>query len=341
MQAVVLAGGEGTRLRPLTNTVPKTVLPLAGRPFTAYTIDWLARHGVDDVVISCGFLAEGMRDALSDVGGPHLRYADEPEPRGTAGAVKFSQDMLGERFLVMNGDVLSDLDLSDLLEQHERTGARATIALYPVADPTAYGLVRRGEDGEITDFLEKPDPGEIDTDEINAGAYVLERSVLDEIPADREVSIEREVFPELVGNGLFGRRLEGYWLDIGTPERFLQATSDILERRVVTVTGERLDEQGLLVEPEAELAPDAILEGPAVVGRGARLEAGARVHGPAAVGPESVVGPGAELSAPVLFERCRIGAGAFVGRAILAAGVEVSAGGEVGDGEVVAEGARV
>ena len=218
MQALILAGGEGTRLRPLTNTVPKPVLPLAGRPHIAYVIDWLVRHGVDDVVVSCGHLAEGMRRALAELEhSAEIRYAEEPDARGTAGAIRFAEDMLAERFLVLNGDVLCDLDLTALIEQHERSGARATIALYPVEDPSGYGLVHRHEDGEITEFLEKPTPDQIDTDEINAGAYLLERSVLERIPPDREVSIEREIFPELIGDGLYGIRLKGYWIDIGTP----------------------------------------------------------------------------------------------------------------------------
>ena len=244
MQALLLAGGEGTRLRPLTNTIPKPVVPLAGRPHIAYVIDWLEEHGVDDVVVSCGHLAEGVRAALDGSGGPKLTFVEEPDARGTAGAIRFAEDRLGERFFVLNGDVLCDLDLGALVSQHESTGARATIALYPVEDPSAYGLVHRADDGEIEEFLEKPDPGaleRIDTDEINAGAYLLERSVLDEIPSGRAVSIEREVFPKLVGHGLYGRRLEGYWIDIGTPERYLQANWDILERRLETVVSERLD----------------------------------------------------------------------------------------------------
>ena len=137
MQALILAGGEGTRLRPLTNTVPKPVLPLAGRPHVAYVIDWLVRHAVDDVVVSCGHLADGMRRAIAELEpGVEIRYAEEPDARGTAGAIRFAEDMLGERFLVLNGDVLCDLDLTALIQQHERTGARATIALYPVDDPS-------------------------------------------------------------------------------------------------------------------------------------------------------------------------------------------------------------
>src|SRR5262249_53725422 len=159
---------------------------------------WLERHGGDDVVVSCGFLAGGMKSALAALGPRvRIRYAGGPDARGTAGAIRFAEDLLGDRLLVLEGDVLCDLDLSGPIEQHGRTRARATIALHPVEDPSGYGLVRRQADGEITEFLEKPDPDQIDTDEINAGAYLLERSVLERIPPERAVSIEREVFPEL------------------------------------------------------------------------------------------------------------------------------------------------
>jgi len=338
MQALILAGGEGTRLRPLTQTVPKPVLPLADRPHIAYVIDWLSRHGVDDVVVSCGHLAEGLREALGDLVGPRLRFAVEPDPRGTAGAIRFAEGLLGDRFLVLNGDVLCDLDLSALIVRHQEVGARATIALYPVADPSGYGLVRRREDGEIVEFREKPDAREIDTDEINAGAYLLERSVLDLIPPDQEVSIEREVFPRLVGEGLYGVRLDGYWIDIGTPDRFLQANWDILERRVETVTAERLGADGLLVADGAEVSDDATIEAPALLGAAVRVAAGAKV------GPRAVLGPGCEVEeqasveGSVLLAGCRVREGASVRDSILAAQVEVAAAAEVEPGSVIGEG---
>jgi mannose-1-phosphate guanylyltransferase len=338
MQALVLAGGEGTRLRPLTYTVPKPVLPLAGRPHIAYVIDWLSRHGVDDVIVSCGHLAQGLREALADLVGPRLRFAEEPDPRGTAGAIRFAEDLLGDRFLVLNGDVLCDLDLGALIERHESAGAQATIALHPVSDPSAYGLVRRREDGEIVEFLEKPDPKQIDTDEVNAGAYLLERSVVDLIPPGREVSIEREVFPRMVGEGLYGVRLDGYWIDIGTPDRFLQANWDILEREVETVTAARLDPRGLLVADGAEVSAEATVEAPALIEAGARVAAGARVGPRAVLGPGSVVGEGATVGGSVLLAGCRIGEGAKVLDSILAAQVEVAAEAEVEPGSVIGEG---
>ena len=341
MQALILAGGAGTRLRPLTETVPKPVLPLAGRPHIAYVIDWLERHGVDDVVVSSGHLAGGVREALRELEGVSIRYAEEPDARGTAGAIRFAEDLLGERFLVLNGDILCDLDLTAMISQHAQTGARATIALYPVEDPSAYGLVRRKPDGAITDFLEKPDAAEIDTDEINAGAYVLERSVLDLIPPDAEVSIEREVFPRLVGEGLYGRRLEGYWIDIGTPEHFLQANWDILERRVETVTGERLDDDGVLIDEGVELAASATLAGPAVLARGVSVAPGARVGPRAVLGQNSSVAADTVIEGSVLLPGCRVDDGAKLREAILSAGVEVAAGASVEPGSVVGEGELV
>jgi mannose-1-phosphate guanylyltransferase len=322
MQALVLAGGEGTRLRPLTYTVPKPVLPLANRPHVAYVIDWLVRHGVDDVVVSCGHLAEGMRRTLAELepGGVEIRYAEEPDPRGTAGAIRFAEDMLGDRFLVLNGDVLCDLDLTALIAQHEETGAEATIALHPVPDPTGYGLVDRRDDGEITEFLEKPEPEQIHTDEINAGAYLLERPVLERIPPDRAVSIEREVFPALIGEGLYGIRLEGYWIDIGTPERYLEANWDILEGRVQTVVGEA--GRGVLIGDGSEISPEAELRPPCVIGRDCRVAA------------EAVV----ERS--VLLDGCRVGERARLSDSILSGGVSVEPDAEL-DGAVLGEGERV
>ena len=342
MQALILVGGEGTRLRPLTLTMPKPVVPLVDRPLIQYMIDWLARHGVDDIVMACGFRAAGVHDVLGEGGGggPRLRYVEEPEARGTAGAIKFAERFLDDRFLALNGDVLTDLDLTALMRLHEEREATATLALHPVEDPSAYGLVRRAEDGEIREFLEKPEPDQIDTDEISAGAYVLERRVLELIPEGREVSIEREVFPRLVGEGLYGRRLDGYWMDIGTPERYLQASWDILERRVETDAGARLDERGLLVEKRSKIAKGAEVDPPSLIETRARIASGARVAR-AVIGTASRIGERAVIEESALHPGCRIGAGAEIRGAILAAGVEIGDGAKVEPGAVIGEGARI
>jgi len=340
MQAIVLVGGEGMRLRPLTESVPKPALTLVDRPFLAHMIEWLAGHGVTEVVLACGFLPDVLREALAgeeERAGVRIRYAVEPERRGTAGAIRFAADQLGEgleeRFLALNGDVLTDLDLSALLDFHVTTrsgtptrsgapygpdrsirrtgsgsggggGGRATIALHPVEDSSVYGLVRRGEGGAVLEFLEKT--GEAVPGEINAGIYVLERSVLNLIPPGEEVSIERDVFPRLAGEGLHGLRLDGYWMDIGTPERYLRASWDILEGRVATRVVPTAP--GMLVAAGAEVAAGATVGPRAVVGPGARVE------------------EGAEVRESVLLDGCSVGRGARVHGSILAPGAEVAAG---------------
>ncbi len=343
MQALILVGGHGTRLRPVTLTLPKPVIPLVDRPFLRYMIDWLGRHGVDDIVMACGFRPDDIREVLGDgiPGGPRLRYVEEPEPRGTAGAIKFAEDLLEDRFFALNGDVLTDLDLTALLEQHESSEARATLALYPVEDPTNYGLVRRRPDGEITEFLEKPDPADIDTDEVSAGAYVLEKSVLDLVPAGMDVSIERQVFPRLVGDGLYSRRLEGYWMDIGTPERYLDACWDILAGRVRSEPGEMVDARGsyvaesAIVDPSAEVAAHSFVDDNANVGPDAEI-------GPKAVlGMGVQVGSGGLVEASALHPGCFVGDGAVVRGSILASDVVVEAGALVPYGSVIGSGATI
>jgi mannose-1-phosphate guanylyltransferase len=324
VQAIVLVGGEGTRLRPLTNDVPKPALTLVDRPFLAYMIEWLAAHGVTEVVLACGFLPDVLRQTLGDGehAGARLTYVTVPDRRGTAGAIRFAADALGddldERFLALNGDVLTDLDLTALMAAHRERQARATIALYPVEDAAAYGLVDVDAAGAVTQFVEKT--GEAAPGEINAGAYFLERSVLDLIPPDREVSIEREVFPRLIGDGLGALRLDGYWMDIGTPERYLQASWDILEGRVETRV--IATAPGLLIGAGAEVDPSAIVGPRAVISPGCRVAAEARVCD------------------SVLLDGCSVGAGASVCGAVLAAGVTVDAGARV-DGTIVASNERV
>jgi mannose-1-phosphate guanylyltransferase len=357
MQALILAGGEGTRLRPLTLTRAKPALPLVGRPFIQYLLDWIERHGIDNALIACGFGAEAVRNALEGQTRPtiHVDYLEEPEALGTAGPLRLAADegQLDERLCVLNGDLLTDLDLGELVRAHERRGAVATLALYPVDDPSTYGLVRRAggpaapggsphdPDGEVLGFIEKPTPAEIDTDEINAGAYVIERELLELIPRGQTVSIEREVFPRLVGQGLYGHRLEGYWMDIGTPERYLQASWDILEGEVRTEAGARLDGTGILVADGAEVHAAATVRPPALVESGAVVGEGATIGSRAVVGPGSEVGQGATISSSVVLDDCSIGTGAELHEAILAPGVVIGDRALIGTGTVLGEGARI
>jgi mannose-1-phosphate guanylyltransferase len=341
MQALILAGGEGTRLRPLTLTLPKPVIPLANQPFITFMIEWLRGHGVDDVILSCGFLAEGVRQVLRDGAGlgVRLRYIEEPRPLGTGGALRFAGDLLDERFLMLNGDVLCDLDLAAQLAQHERTGARATLALVSVEDPSAYGLVRLAADGSVTEFLEKPSADQVDTNLINAGAYVLERSVLDAMPAPgTNISIERDVFPELVGDGLFGFAATGYWLDIGTPERYLQGTFDILEGNVLTPIGERLAAAGGALTDGARI--DGRVVAPALVAEGSTVAGSAIVGGRAVLGPGVVAGDGVHIEGSVLMTGGHVGAGTSIRASIIGPGATIGEHCHV-DGAVLGEGVQV
>jgi mannose-1-phosphate guanylyltransferase len=341
MQALILAGGEGTRLRPLTATVPKPVVPLVDRPLIAYMLEWLARHGIDDVIMSCGFLATSVRNVLGDGAelGIRLRFVEEPDPRGTAGALKFAESMLDERFLMLNGDVLTDIDLSAQITQHERTGAKATLSLVPVADPSAYGLVHLEKDRSVRDFVEKPSPDAIDTNLISAGAYVLQREILDLVPANRNVSIEREIWPLLIGNGLYGFPSESYWLDIGSPDRYLQGTFDIIEGNVQTAVGARLGGDWLAIDDGAEIVGRVIP--PAVLERGVRVAAGAQVGSLVVLGEDVAIGEGSTVERAVILKGTQIGEGCRLRDCIVAAGCRIGAHTTVTGGAVLGEGVTV
>ncbi len=341
MQAVILVGGEGTRLRPLTSTVPKPVVPLVDRPFISFMLEWLKQHGVDDVIMSCGFLATSVRNVLGDGSGLgiRLRFVEEPDPRGTAGALKFAESMLDERFLMLNGDVLTDIDLTAQIAQHDATGAKATLALVPVADPSAYGLVHLNEDRSVRDFVEKPSPDAIDTNLISAGAYVLNREILALVPADRNVSIEREVWPLLVGAGLYGFESQSYWLDIGSPERYLQGTFDIIEGNVQTAVGERLGADWLAIDEGAQVAGRAIP--PAVLERGVRVAAGAQVGSLVVLGEDVSIAAGATVERSVILKGAQIGEDCRLRDCIVAAGCRIGARTTVTGGAVLGEGVTI
>jgi mannose-1-phosphate guanylyltransferase len=335
MQALVLAGGEGTRLRPLTHTVPKPVMPLAGRPFLTFMLDWLRTHDVDDVLLSCGFLAHAVEEVLGEEhDSMRLRYVHEDEPLGTAGPVRLAADegLLADRVLILNGDVLTDMDLTAQLAFHDEKNASATLALIAVEDTASYGVVPTRDDGAVEEFLEKS-PGPAPTNRINAGAYVIGRDVLDLIPGGRAVSFEREVFPQLVGNGLYGFMSEGYWIDIGTPERYLEATYDLLSGRVKSALPPRDETGSLIYEPA--------------------LVAGAHIGPQTVLGPHCSVGAESAVERSVLHERVMVGSGCTIREAVLGDGAHVGDGAEihtgamlgsgvvVGAGEVVEQNARL
>jgi len=343
LPAVILVGGQGTRLRPLTDRTRKDMLAVVDRPLLAYTFEHLTRHGVERGIVSCGHLPEQVQEAF---GGQHgslsLEYVVEDEPLGTGGAIGFAARELEETFFGLNGDSLREADLGALVELHRSTGAKATILLTPVADPSRYGLVRTASDGRVESFLEKPRPEEIDTDLINAGLYVLEPEVLELVPAGRAVSIEREVFPILAAEGsVYGTALPGYWLDVGTPESYLQAHRDVLERIFQTEVGDALGSDFTLVDASAEVHPRARLVPPVYVGPGAVVAEGARLGSLAVLGAGSRLERGGMVESAVVGSRAVVGAGATVVGSIVGDDARVGAGSQLHNLAVVGPGATV
>lgn len=302
MLAVVLVGGFGTRLRPLTADLPKQMLPICGVPMIEWVVGHLATHGVEEVGLSLGYRPDDFLNAYPDgqIAGIPYRVAVEPEPRGTAGAVRFATDELGvdDTFLVLNGDVLTDLDITELIEFHREHQAEATIALQPVPNPSRFGVVSTSLDGQVKEFVEKPEAGRTPSNNVNAGTYVLEPSVIERIPGGIEVSIERETFPELARAGtLYALPSSTYWLDTGTPEQFLEANLDVL-------LGRRLR--------RAELPP-------------AHLDPSAEVVD-SVIGADSRIGADARIQRSVLFRDCQVNAKASVVDSVLADSVHVGEG---------------
>lgn len=343
LPAVILVGGQGTRLRPLTARIRKDMLPLVDRPLLAYTFEHLRRHGVSRGIISCGYLPTQIEEHFgSSYGDLALEYCIETEPLGTAGGIALAAREVDSTFFALNGDSLREADLDELVRFHRSTGARATILLTPVADPTRYGLVRLAEDGRVSSFLEKPRPEDIDTDLINAGLYVLEPEVLELVPPDRTVSIERDVFPRLADQGaVYGLALDGYWLDIGTPESYLQAHRDVLERSFQTAVGDALGSHFTLVDSTARVDRRARLVPPVYVGPGAVVEAGARAGSLAVLGAGAKLGEGSIVENAVIGARVTIGAGSVVVGSVVGDDAEVGAVCELRNLAVVGPGAAL
>ncbi|MCX4423717.1 NDP-sugar synthase [Streptomyces mirabilis] len=341
-EAILLVGGKGTRLRPLTVNTPKPMVPAAGVPFLTHQLARARAAGVEHIVLATSYLAEVFEPYFGDGSGLglHIEYVTEEEPLGTGGAIRNVAARLrsgpDEPVLIFNGDILTGLDIRALVASHETTGADVSLHLTRVEDPRAYGLVPTDATGRVTAFLEKPQtPEEIVTDQINAGAYVFRRSVIDTIPAGRPVSVERETFPELLATGahLQGMVDSTYWLDLGTPQAFVRGSADLVLGRAPSpaVPGRCGDR---LVLPTARVAPDAKLTGGTVVGDGARIGEGARITG-STILSGAVVEPGAVITDSL------IGTRAHIGERTILSGAVIGDGAVVGPDNELREGVRV
>jgi mannose-1-phosphate guanylyltransferase len=288
MKAILLAGGKGTRLRPLTIHTPKPIVPIFNRPFLRYQLDLLKKvPDIDEVVLSLNYQPRRIEEMFGDGSdtGLGIRYVVEPAPLGTAGAVRYAGETLLESVVVFNGDVLTAVDLASVIALHRERRAKATIVLTPVDNPTAYGLVETDERGNIQRFLEKPKAEEITCNTINAGIYVLEPDTFDRIPKDTPWSIERSFFPSLIERGeTFVAYVDrGYWIDIGTPEKYMQVHRDIMDGRFRAAPFSS-GSGAAWIAPEARIEEGAVIEGPCFIDEGTVVKAGARI------GPHSVIG---------------------------------------------------
>ncbi|GGO56247.1 MULTISPECIES: sugar phosphate nucleotidyltransferase [Streptomyces] len=338
-EAILLVGGKGTRLRPLTVHTPKPMVPAAGVPFLTHQLARARAAGVDHIVLATSYLAEVFEPYFGDGSalGLHIEYVTEEEPLGTGGAIRNVAPRLrsapGDPVLIFNGDILTGLDIRALVAEHERVDADVSLHLTKVSDPRAYGLVPTDPTGRVTAFLEKPQtPQEIVTDQINAGAYVFRRSVIDTIPAGRPVSVERETFPDLLASGahLQGMVDSTYWLDLGTPQAFVRGSADLVLGRAPSpaVPGRCGDR---LILPSAQVAADAKLTGGTVVGEDAVVGEGARLVG-STVLSGAVIEPGAVITDSLIGARASVGARSVLTGAVIGDGAYVGADNELRDG---------
>jgi NDP-sugar pyrophosphorylase family protein len=353
LQAVILAGGEGTRLRPLTLERAKPVVPILNRPFLAYQLALLRSHGVSDVVLACSYRVADVRAALGNGErlGVRLRYAVEDAPLGTGGGVRNAADLVSGTLYVLNGDVLTDADLTAMRRLHEARGSRTTIYLQPVPDPRQYGLVETDASGRLRGFREKPTTeAEITTNTINAGVYLIDATLLERIPLDHASSIEREFFPALIADGVpcFGWCPTAYWRDIGTLAAYRAAQTDLLEgRAVMPLSPPGQPRDGSWIDSDGTVEPGARIVAPSVVGAGTVLGARCRVGPRAVIGEHSRIGPDVHIEGAILWERVDVGAGAVLRNCVIGAGAKIGAGARVGpeialeSGAVVPEGATL
>ena len=356
MKAVVLVGGRGTRLRPITFDIPKALVPLRNRPFMGYMLDFLRGGGLDGAVLSLGYLPDPIQDYLAgwhDLRDFSVDYAIEEHALGTAGGIKNAEEYLtGGPFVVVNGDVLTGMDLAEAIRIHKASDALATITLTSVEDPTAYGLVEVDHDMVVRRFIEKPAADEVTTNLVNAGVYIIEPEVLGMIPAGREVSIEREIFPELQARGRLRAHVSSsYWRDIGTPRSYLAASNDVLSGAVGRTDREKFEYMDvgedtrcgknvklfppLSVAEGCDMSDLATIGGRSSMGRNCRVGRGAVVEG-------SILLDGAEVEAGAVVRGSIIGRNARVGRGAIVRGLSVlGAGCIVGEGNVLDQGIRV
>lgn len=326
MKGVILVGGEGTRLRPLTSRLPKPMAPIANEPFLVRMIEWIKSYGITDIVLAMCYLPDRIREQLGDGSslGVSLTYVVEDSPLGTAGAVKNAAGHIDDTCFVFNGDILTDLDLGAMLENHKKVGARVSISLTEVEDPSQFGVVEMDRNGRIERFTEKPKREDARSNWINAGTYIVNPDVLDLVPENEFWMFERNLFPDLLSEGslLQGYQSSSYWLDLGTPAKYREAHTDILTGRCkVALNG--WVRFGLWIDPTAKVDPGARVVGPAIIGANSVIEHDVVLGPDTIVGANCVIKNGSKVQHSILWDGAQVNGGEIVG-SVLADGVHVN-----------------
>ena len=346
MKAIIIAGGSGTRLRPLTYNTPKPMVPLFDKPFLQHQLELLRRHGITDVVINLHYLSDSISDYFGDghALGMHIEYSYEEKPLGTAGAVKLAEPYFdGEPMVVLNGDILTDIDLGELVAFHQASGATASIAMIRVTDPTAYGLLFTALDGRIERFLEKPSWDEATVDTVNTGIYVLDPAIFRYVPQNEAYSFERGLFPLLLqlGEPIYGFPTEAYWLDIGSPQKYMQAHMDVLMGRLSLELDAERRPDGVWVGRDVDIDATAEVRGPAYLGSGVKIRKRVRIREFTVLGPGVCVDDKATLEHVLIGEGTVIGEEATLRRCLVGKRCQIGAAAVLSDHTVLADDSAV
>jgi len=336
MKAVILVGGEGTRLRPLTCNTAKAIVPILNRPLLERLLGYLEEHGVTDVILAMGYLPDPIQSCLGDGTqlGVRLTYLVEDSPLGTAGAVKNAESYLDEPFIVFNGDIITGIDLTAMMKQHKEVEPKVSIALTPVDNPTIYGVVETDAQGIVQRFVEKPSWDKVTTNMINAGIYILEPEVLGHVPPSTPSMFENYLFPQLLemGEPILGYSSEAYWIDIGTPEKYLKANHDLLIQQVG---------RGIQIDGISQLHPTVQIEGPTLIAEGCIVAEDAKLKGPIVLGPHCEIGKGAVVQGAVLWHHSRVGDKAILQNCVVCSHSYVGPSSHVPDNCVLGDGVTV
>ena len=334
-EAVILVGGQGTRLQPLTCYLPKPMLPVLNHPFLEHTITYLKEYGVGNITLALNYLPEAIQGCLGDGSrlGVSLNYAVEASPLGTAGAVKNAERYLDCTFAVLNGDIFTDLDITDMLAFHRRKGAKVTIALTWVDNPSAFGVVETDSDGRVKRFTEKPSPGRIASNWINAGTYIIEPEVLGYVPQNSHYMFERGLFPLLLelNEPVYGYPFSGYWLDMGTAEKYLCLNCDLLLNKGSNHLIPGLGRESISCGKDVTIHPSARITGPVVIGSRSQIGRGASVTGPIVIGADCYLGEDVGIEEAILWDGVSIGAGGRLKQCIVGTGCRIAGGEQVAD----------